>query len=369
MISKGEEFFRLLESIRIEKTDDRPLAEQLSLLSYWLASNIPTQLYRFLSNKDRNIEAFEKDQIWGSRPVTFNDPYECMPSYDTDCLDLSLQHALGINKEIQYFDGVEHTFDLSMIHPAAKESLCTIAELLNSHEFKKTLSTDCVAYINRIMPWWKECYEEIAQEFTEYFIGNRQEQYITCLSENRDETLMWAHYANSHRGFCLEYDMREYMTSNDKQYIDDCIPVIGPVHYSGHRFDATSLVIDMLESKLKSTLDIDNPTYLSDDLLSFKCLLTKSDVWKYEKEWRLFTFKPTAGTDEDHRIQAVYKPKALYIGARMEPKTADALQEICDQKNIPCYKMRQTFASKTYTFEPILYREFSKNPDSKGDSI
>ena len=365
MIEKGADFFRLLESIRIDKIDNRPLAEQLSPLSYWLASNIPTQLYRFLSSKSRNIEAFEKDQIWGSRPATFNDPYECMPSYDTDYLDLSLQHALGINKKIQCFDDVEDTQDLSMMHPATRESLCTIAKLLNSSDFKKVLSTDRAVFINRIMPWWKECYEEIAQEFTEYFISNRQEQYITCLSEKRDETLMWAHYADSHKGFCLEYDMREYMTSKDKSNISNCKPIIGPVHYSSHRFDATSLVIDMLESKLKSTLNIDNPTYLSDDMLSFKCLLIKSDVWKYEKEWRLFTFNPTAGIDEDHRIQAIYKPKALFIGARMEQKTANVLQEICDQKNIPCYKMIQTFASKTYTFEPILYREYIENSNSR----
>lgn len=369
MIGKGEEFFRLLESTRIDKHDNRSLTEQMSSLGYWLARNIPIRLYRFYSSKNRNIEAFEKDQIWGSRPKTFNDPYECMPSYDLDCLDLSLQHALGISKGIQSLNDSLNSYCLSMMHPATKESISTIAKLLNSREFKETLPTDHTAFINRVMPWWERCYEEIAQEFTEYFINNRQEQYITCLSENRDETLMWAHYAESHRGFCLEYDMREYMTSNDKRYIDDCKPIIGPVHYMPQRFDATSLVIDMLEAKLKLSLNIDNPTYLSDDLLSFKCLLTKSDVWSYEKEWRIFTFIPKARADEDHRIQVICRPKALFIGARTEQKTANTLQEICEQKNIPCYKMRQTYASRSYTFEPILYKEYIKNSDSEGESI
>jgi hypothetical protein len=30
---------------------------------------------------------------------------------------------------------------------------------------------------------------------------------ILCLSERQDNIAMWSHYANSHRGFCLEFDV------------------------------------------------------------------------------------------------------------------------------------------------------------------
>jgi hypothetical protein len=45
---------------------------------------------------------------------------------------------------------------------------------------------------------------------------------VSALSEPRDDILMWAHYANDHKGFCLEFKL-----DNDASFKS----VYFPVHY------------------------------------------------------------------------------------------------------------------------------------------
>ena len=33
---------------------------------------------------------------------------------------------------------------------------------------------------------------------------------IACFSESKDSPTMWAHYADNHKGFVLEYDFKNY---------------------------------------------------------------------------------------------------------------------------------------------------------------
>ena len=289
MTNKGEEFFHILAATHIDTNCEKEsLVEQTRLISQWLVYNTPSKLYRFFSSKERNIKAFEKDEIWGSRPSTFNDPYECIPCYDTDYLDASLLQALNLEKEKQFFNAVRNGYRLPQMQSAPREVIDSILSMLNDPEFENSFQANHVAFVNIITSWWKTAFGEIAQEFIEYFINAQQEQYITCFSENRDASLMWAHYADSHKGYCLEYDWSENIASKESSYHNEYNTLLAPVYYSAQRFDATSVVFNMIESKLKSTLKIDMPTYLSDSLLSIKSLLVKSVDWSYEKEWRMF---------------------------------------------------------------------------------
>ncbi len=82
---------------------------------------------------------------------------------------------------------------------------------------------------------------------------------IFCLSEVNDNPLMWSHYADSHKGVCIEYSI-----SDDRLFGCDLIPV----HYA------------------KSYPKLSSADY-PDDAYIQKYLSTKSDHWEYEREWRI----------------------------------------------------------------------------------
>lgn len=97
---------------------------------------------------------------------------------------------------------------------------------------------------------------------------------VSCFTENPYSMLMWAHYANKHQGFCIEYEVPEYA----EPYIhifNNLLPVI----YSNER-------VSILDQCIRSL----QPPGLTADILwdIYKYgLLMKSMDWKYQDEWRL----------------------------------------------------------------------------------
>lgn len=89
---------------------------------------------------------------------------------------------------------------------------------------------------------------------------------ITCFSENGMDPLLWGHYTQSYRGFCLKLNVE-------------------------------SLINDQNDSiKLKKVIYSQTPEAISQEhpFSDFYQYLLKLNNWKYEQEWRLLFKKPSA---------------------------------------------------------------------------
>ncbi|HYG47243.1 MAG TPA: DUF2971 domain-containing protein [Allosphingosinicella sp.] len=100
---------------------------------------------------------------------------------------------------------------------------------------------------------------------TELLMADTQQQIrreigVCSFSESFDHILMWAHYADAHRGICLRFNVR---------LAGPRFALAFPVTYSPER-----PVINMVEKRPKALME--------------QVLLTKADFWQYEREWRLF---------------------------------------------------------------------------------
>jgi hypothetical protein len=100
---------------------------------------------------------------------------------------------------------------------------------------------------------------------------------LYCLTEESASLLMWPHYADSHRGICLEFDTSQWPFN-----------LAWSVRYSDEY------------------PRIDRSAETADETLQ-KSLLTKSVCWSYEREWRLIMRNPSAeqlhgfgGRSDDH---------------------------------------------------------------------
>lgn len=145
---------------------------------------------------------------------------------------------------------------------------------------------------------------------------------------------MWAHYAESHKGFCVEYDFTpmDIFNSDDKSAASDCF-----VH-------AVSYV-----SKL--------PRIYSHEVLftpreaAKKMLATKSYHWAYEQEHRLIAFdQPVPPTEAGilYQYPSTIKPKAIILGVNVLPKTRKAVQAVCAEMD---WAVKEMHIGKTGRFE------------------
>jgi hypothetical protein len=124
---------------------------------------------------------------------------------------------------------------------------------------------------------------------------------VYCLTTKPDCPLMWAHYADKHRGVCFEFDILN---------VDVC----------------SAIKVEYRETY---------PAFRLDDHSDISPLYTKSADWKYEDEYRLIAEEEsdalTAGTmrTRDHFYQLPSGTlKSVIVGASVSEADRRALDEI-----------------------------------------
>jgi hypothetical protein len=111
---------------------------------------------------------------------------------------------------------------------------------------------------------------------------------IACFSERNDSILMWSHYADHHKGICVEYETRLLS-------LPDAIGFLHPVNYHPELFDATEYFCSYPEN---------NPWML------WIAACHKSPEWAYELEWRFIDvcFRDRQSIKANHHHGCQYRP-------------------------------------------------------------
>ena len=134
---------------------------------------------------------------------------------------------------------------------------------------------------------------------------------VFCLTYNCENYLMWSHYAKDHTGFCIGFD------DNIKTIADNSRRYSGPVSY-------------------QSILPTIKYFYYHPDHIADAILFTKSDVWTYEKEYRI-VFDGPKPIDVDHSLV-----KEIIIGCKAPENLKKYIRENI-RTNIEIYQMEDSF--------------------------
>jgi len=142
----------------------------------------------------------------------------------------------------------------------------------------------------------------------------------TCLDE-----LLWAHYGNSHFGFCIEYDL---------DLIDN-----GYKTYKLNKID-----VSYIDSPPEIDIQDFNKKY---DEQIFKIAGYKSKRWEYEEEVRLVT-----------NISGIYPYppqclKSIYFGLRMEERERKIIMDRLQDRGISYYEIIQIPNSYKFDIKEI----------------
>mgnify|MGYP003462030284 CR=1 FL=1 len=273
------------------------------------ANNTPNCLYKYCSPSKNSIRNFENDLIYLQHPSKFNDPFDSMLGYSKKDLYNNFFFA-AMEKEDKYkkYIPLLKQYDVDF---SEKANIPIIRDIL----FKR---------VNDGM-------DQIAEYSNEIFPKLQLKNYkVSCFSEINNSELMWAHYARSHTGYCIGYDLRynEKIENNVDSFL---LPVI----YSEYRPKITD-----------SFLDVDNilSATNSDDTIAKVVfhLLHKSKQWEYEKEWRITTI-------QEGNTLNVPTPKAVYLGVNIDKYDKETIVSIAKRKKIPVYQMK--LSEEKYEFD------------------
>ena len=219
--------------------------------------NLPKFLYKYRSVDKYSLKNLEEDSIWLSDPRNFNDPYDCSfkkkdeidPYEPTLVVDMALKAGIISQEDKESIDAI-----LNADNPMTKLIELSYPE---SPEVAKTMGdTLTVILKKRGLDMISELSENMKKAFK-----------VCCFSEDPTSILMWSHYADYHKGFCIAYDFGALGNEDLRTRM------LYPAIYSENMFDASDVF-----SQQKT---INNILYLN------QAALIKSKEWSYEKEWRL----------------------------------------------------------------------------------
>jgi hypothetical protein len=220
---------------------------------------LPPRLYKYQPFNPQTLANLKQASIWFSAPVAFNDPFDCaLPVVDSARLtDADFQRALA------------YVLERREMSPELKAQMCP--DGIPTPKFRET----------------------IIKSVTEIFAERRKIQLeqrgVACFSAKPLDIMMWSHYADGHRGFCLEFTaaIEPFSKARQVRYHED-FPYVNPV----------SLLVE-------DSTDGDNELLVA-------MVLTKAPCWQYEEEWRLMHMEASKLYTYDYSALT-----GIYFGAAM----------------------------------------------------
>lgn len=217
---------------------------------------IPQKLYKYYTVNDNLHKVISKHSCWFSKPSDFNDPFDCN-------LDVSIGKSAG-----EIIENMEKSSMLQLL----KEEL-TQKEGDVKKEGERIVNNPYLL-------------KRVINGVHKYYIN--QNIGVYCLSEDPTNILMWSHYADSHKGICIEFDIKR-----GGFFYNNLLPVQYKKHYP--KFELSD--------------------YQKEDNMMFtmhqQAICTKSVLWKYEKEWRVIVDDGYGlkGFDKDDVTKVIFGAK------------------------------------------------------------
>lgn len=252
----------------------------------------PKTLFKYYSDNEYSIDNITNDNMWYSSPACFNDVFD-----------------------------VDFQIDKKKIIDDALKQVCRQTGI-KKHD-----------------PRWIKARQEI-QHLTENFGIEVKKLRLTtgvaCLSESDNEILMWAHYAHSHKGICVEYDMLEM----NEQLRFSAIPVL---------YSNTRPCLEHIDINATAETAI---TFLIDNLM------TKSPEWSYEREWRIIRDSVACGkswNDEKHgALLPAIKPLSVILGCEAPGDFEARVTDCCQSRKINLFRMKKDETGYALNKEGLL---------------
>ena len=234
------------------------------------------------------LDDFRKDYLKSelirfTQPNDLNDPFECLPIKPT------LQNLNNLKKELT--ENVNNGNKL-------------LQEIINTVD-----------------------YNLIEKIYSNANTNVNNDIVIFSLSKKWNEILMWSHYADSHRGFCVGYDKNHTFFNN----------------YISPDSNTSKTVLEVIYSADRVQI----PMSFKDKKLEFEPFITKSLNWEYESEVRIISSISLADLtlkEEPNDICLFKIPhsaiKEIILGANIISENEIMLNKFCKERNIDIYKSK-----------------------------
>jgi hypothetical protein len=257
---------------------------------------LPARLYKYHALTHYTMDGLRQQKLWFGPPAGFNDPF--------DCAQPVVRARLGD-------DELQVVFDRCVSSPKAPRRELE-AQYIKAGRFTDEFHTMARSRLQVVL-------KERAEV-------QRHQRGVTCFAESNTDLLMWAHYADGHRGVCLEFDTRsEFFAKTTQVAYSDDYPEIGAAEIFDN--DPTALLRIMIG--------------------------TKSECWKYEREWRVAHMEANKLYGYGYGVLT-----GIYLGAMMRETDVPTIRRMFWNTQTKVHRMIRSDSSFSVSAVPEKTTEY-----------
>ncbi len=248
-----------------------------------------------------------KGELFFPSPTMFNDPFDSIVPFE----------IVGTEDEI---------------NEAIKEDIDRRYPQLPEEKRKELVDKYCK----------EQNYKDQSQLFQTH-LDRREKIYGVCsFSEEANNPLLWAHYADSHEGICIGIDTDEIINQPYFPYGELIIIIRGQVTY--HKAWPVLPYHIIPNSRDNRTTEELQESFIQP-------LLVKPDNWEYEKEWRLLSLGAN-----NYKIRI--EPSAIrevVMGLKMPLEKKREVVKICREiyPHVDIYEAYMSKGNYGIEFKPV----------------
>lgn len=305
-------------------------------------STVPNNVYfKFMTCSDLSKKRLLYNELYFASREEINDPYDINADKTLKGSESDFGKLFGYIMTFVMKEVGQPVFSQSgpfvaylMANPISKNNL----ELLNTQDFAMIL-LKCfpVVETSEAIKYAKVFHRHLLELFNTYLPDNA---YIVSFSKQHGNTLMWSHYADQHKGFCLVFSAINNTLYQDSRYVVKSIKLSPNISSSVPRafpFEKVSYEPRLVE--LDAFLSL--PGVLAARHLTeeehkaywekYRTAFTrKSEEWKYEEEYRLVLPSYAPIENKLHRLFRfdITQLTGIILGSKIKDSDIRDLQDI-----------------------------------------
>jgi hypothetical protein len=276
-------------------------------------SKLPKKLYKYRAFNVNTLRLLTTSEAYYADPKQLNDPLDCKPTIQIDADRLALEKLCYHMLKKAYDKKIEAAHDAYSKILRIDDS--KLPETNNSKEYARKQICEHRYFATQYGKYddnhdGEEYYKyRLISVIKDILYEEIGEQGVLSLSEKWNCPLMWSHYADEHRGLCIEYDMTDH----------DC-KKIKAVDYKQPRSIKVSDIIAWKKHSIEAEKVILNTFFYS-----------KAPQWRYEKEWR--------DIDKSGVNSAPFKISAIYFGFGCDASIITSIVKLLAGTPVKFYNM------------------------------
>lgn len=314
-----------------------------------LLTKVPDKFYKFRKFDKFSFDMLNNGYVYLAPAGKLDDPFDCLVDTSFESIyckntanltknmmrfivRLALSHSanfpLSVDEVVQIID--DSTVDGHIERDKLFQKIECIADLTNE---QKDFLYNNFANVDSVLDGIAE--DDGIKDFILNMIKSKDTVGVCSFSTCRDNKVMWSHYSNCYKGYCIEYKIK-----NKNQIMHNFLPVVYKRNINNNI--TVKLIEFAMENIVRNLTAGEIPTNIG----SFNELLcTKDKDWAYQSEWRLIG-------DANARSEQ-FVVERIYLGFDVSVSNEKKIVNCAKKNKFNVYKMNKPTGTTHITYKKI----------------